>query len=475
MPSSISKIYIAGEWQESGKPLPVVNPYTGKVLAQTYLVDSSQIERSLATAHENFHSHPLLPAEKRSGVCAAIAAKITEKAGAFTRLIVEEAGKPVTDARREVQRAASVFQDAAKETFALDPQPLPLSFPPGQESRKALLGRFPLGIVFCVTPFNFPLNLVAHKVAPAVAFGCPFILKPSPKTPLTSLLLAQILLEAGVDARSFSVFPAENADTEKITLDPRVKVLSFTGSAAVGWKLKSLVPKKKVLLELGGNAAVVVEPDADLDLAVKRVVAGGYGYAGQVCISVQRVFVADKVFKNFEEKLLPSVHALRSGDPSEEKTQVGPMISKEAAERVESWVKEAATEGAKILCGGKRDGSFYEPTVLTNVKPDMKVSREELFGPVIVVESYSDYKKALERVNQSPYGLQAGVFTQDQRKTQQAYETLEVGTVLINEVPTYRVDSMPYGGVKDSGFGREGVKYALENYTEPRLLVVNPH
>lgn len=468
-----NKILVAGEWVESGKSLPVINPYTGSAFAQTFLADRAQVEKALASATAAFKKSKKLTPAQRSEICASIARKLEEKKEDFARSIVAEAGKPISDARRETQRAVFVFKEAAQETPALDPKPLPLEFPPGQENRKALLGRFPLGTVFCVTPFNFPLNLVAHKVAPAIAFGCPFILKPSPKTPLTSLLLARVLLEAGLPPEFFSVFPADNADTETMAADPRVKALSFTGSAAVGWKLKALANKKKVLLELGGNAAVVVEPDADLELALTRTVTGGFGYSGQTCISVQRVYVADKLFPSFQDKLVERVKALKSGDPGDEKTQVGPLISEEAAKRVDAWVKEAVLGGARILCGGKREGSFYEPTVLTGVKPEMKVSCEEVFGPVVVVEPYADFEKALAQVNEGPYGLQAGVFTKDKEKIRQAYETLEVGTVLINEVPTYRVDAMPYGGVKDSGFGREGVKYALEAYTEPRLLIQN--
>ena len=472
MPSS-QKILVAGEWAESDKVLPVVNPYTHQAFSRTFLVDAVQVEKALSAAAAAFEKTKNLPAAKRSEICLVVAGKLEEKKEDFARTIMAEAGKPITDARREVQRAAAVFKEAAREASALEPRPLPLEFPPGQENRKAYLGRFPLGTVFCVTPFNFPLNLVAHKVAPALASGCPFILKPSPKTPLTSLLLAELLLEAGFPRESFSVFPAENTDTEKVAADPRIRVLSFTGSAAVGWKLKGLANKKKVLLELGGNAAVVVEPDADLISALARTLSGGFGYSGQVCISVQRVYVADKLFPAFQEKLLERVKSLVSGDPAEEKTQLGPLISEEAARRVEQWVEEAVAGGARILCGGKRKDSYYEPTVLTSVKREMKASGEELFGPVIVLEPYSDFTEALARVNNSPYGLQAGVFTRDGEKIQEAYRTLEMGTVLINEVPTYRVDAMPYGGVKDSGFGREGVKYAMEEFTEPRLLLVN--
>ena len=474
MKNSPQKIYIGGDWVESPKTLPIVNPYTGQAFTQTFLADSSQIETALSRAEASFAQTKRLSAYQRAETCEKVARKIADLSDEFTKLIVLEAAKPLADAQREVARAAAVFADAAAEARRMGGDLLPMDLAPGAEGRFGLYRRFPLGTVFAITPFNFPLNLVAHKVAPAIACGCPFLLKPSPKTPLTALLLAQVLSEAGLPPGSFSVFPCENTDTEKIARDPRVKILSFTGSATVGWHLKSLAPKKKVLLEMGGNAAVIVEPDADLNLAAKRIVAGGFSFSGQVCISVQRVYAHEKVFRELVDLLLPQTQALKRGDPADMQTQIGPMISEDAAKRVETWVKEALAGGAKALCGAKRDGSFYDPTLLTGVRPDMKVSCEEVFGPVVVVEAYSDFTKALAQVNQGPYGLQAGVFTHDLRKVQQAFETLEMGTVLINEVPTYRVDSMPYGGVKDSGFGREGVKYTIEDYTESRLLLVNP-
>lgn len=470
---TLSKIFVAGDWVESSKPLVVTNPYTSQSFAQTFLADSTQIERALASAAASFEKIKVFSSSQKADWCSSVARGIGERSEEFARLIVAEAGKPITDARREVKRAVEVFEDAAAQSREMEAQPLGLKFPPGQENRAAFLGRFPLGPVLCVTPFNFPLNLVAHKVAPALACGAPFLLKPSPKTPLTALLLARVLLEAGLIPESFSVFPSENANTEKILLDPRVKVWSFTGSAAVGWKLKGLVPKKKVLLELGGNAAVVVEPDSDLDRAVQRIVEGGFGYAGQTCISVQRVFVHQTLLEEFKDHLLSQIRGLKIGDPSRVETQVGPMITEEAAKRVESWVREALQGGAQVLCGGKRNGAFYEPTILTGVDPGMKVSCEEVFGPIVVLDAYSDFAQALQRVNDGPFGLQAGVFTRDPAKSRQAFETLEVGTVLMNEVPAYRLDAMPYGGVKNSGFGREGVKYALEDYTERRLWIVN--
>jgi len=469
------KILIAGSWTESSKPLEVVNPYAGETFAQTFLAEPNQIKRGLDSAVSYFKKSLKIPSYQRAESCERIARKIGERSEEFVRIMVLESGKPLGDCQAEVKRAASTFTDAAGEARRLGGDLLALDLMPGTEGRFGLYRRFPAGVVLGITPFNFPLNLVAHKVAPALACGCPFLLKPSPKTPLTALLLAQVLLDSGVPPESFSVFPLENTQAEKLAVDPRVKVLSFTGSAAVGWKLKGLVPRKKVLLELGGNGAVVLEPDTDLDRAIERITAGGFGYSGQTCISVQRVYAQESLFKKFVGQFLRQVQALKAGDPMDEKTQLGPLISEEAAQRVEAWVKEAVAGGAKILCGGKREGSFYAPTVLSDVTPDMKVSCEEVFGPVVCVESYVDYEKALAKVNEGPYGLQAGVFTNDLRKVQLAHETLEVGAVLINEVPSWRVDAMPYGGVKDSGYGREGVKYALEAYTEPRLLVVNPN
>ncbi len=473
MTSASQKIYIAGKWEESSQPLPVVNPFTGKAFSQTFLAESSQIERALAEAHKSFEITKALPSYRRAETCLAAAQGILERAEDFSRLIALEAGKPLKDARREVQRAAATFTNAAEEAKRQEGNLLPLDLMPGSEGRYGLYRRFPLGVVLGVTPFNFPLNLVAHKAAPAMACGCPFLLKPSPRAPLSSLLLAEVLQATGLPPESFSVFPADNSAVEILATDGRVKVVSFTGSAEVGWRLKGLAPRKRVLLEMGGNAAVVVEPDADLDLAVQRVTAGGFGYAGQTCISVQRVYIHESVFKKFMAPFIRQVQALKGGDPLLEETKIGPLISQEAAQRVEAWVKEAVAGGAKILCGGKRSGSFYEPTVLSDVGPTMKISCEEVFGPVVCVESYADFDKALAQVNAGPYGLQAGVFTGNLAKAQKAYETLEMGTVLINEVPTYREDSMPYGGVKESGFGREGVKYAVESYTESRLLVVN--
>jgi acyl-CoA reductase-like NAD-dependent aldehyde dehydrogenase len=333
--------------------------------------------------------------------------------------------------------------------------------------------RFPLGPVLAITPFNFPLNLVAHKLAPAMTAGCSVVLKPASKTPLSALALAGLIQEAGWPAGALNVLPLSNQDAEPLVRDDRLKLLSFTGSGAVGWRLKSQAGKKRVGLELGGNAGCIVHRDADLKYAAERCGVGGFSYAGQSCISVQRILVEQSVLPAFLDLFVPMVQKLKLGDPLEEATDVGPMVQESEAVRAESWVKEAVAGGARLLCGGARRGALLEPAVLTRTTPAMKVNCEEIFAPVVTVEPYDDFDAALIRVNDSPYGLQAGVFTNDARLIFRAYEELEVGGVIIGDVPTFRIDHMPYGGVKDSGNAREGLKYAIEEMTERKLLVMN--
>jgi len=384
-----------------------------------------------------------------------------------------EAGKPITDARREVARAVQTFTIAAEEAKRIPGEVIPLDWTPGMDSHVGILRRVPIGPVLGITPFNFPLNLVAHKVAPALAAGNPIVIKPAPQTPMTALLLAEVALEAGVPPGGLNVLPCDNQVAERLVVDPRFKLLSFTGSAAVGWMLKAKCGKKKVVLELGGNAGVIVEQDADLDFAAQRCASGGFGYAGQTCISVQRIFVHHSVVDLFTTKFLLQVARLKGGDPNDEATVVGPLIDQHAAHRVEEWIGEAVAQGARVLLGGKRMGSVVEATVLTNVTPTMKVSCQEVFGPVVTVTPYRQFDEALQAMNRSEYGLQAGVFTQDVNKVFHAFRHLEVGAVLANEIPTFRAEHMPYGGVKDSGLGREGLRVSIEEMTEPRFLVLN--
>jgi len=339
--------------------------------------------------------------------------------------------------------------------------------------RMAIVRRFPLGPIAAITPFNFPLNLVAHKVAPAIAAGCTMVLKPAPKTPLCALLLTEIVEKAGWPAGALNTLSLSNEDAARMVANDRLKLLTFTGSGAVGWALKARAGKKKVALELGGNAAVIVHGDADVDFAAERCALGGFSYAGQSCISVQRIFVQRNVEDKFTASLLSRVSKLKAGDPLDEATDIGPMINEDAAKRAASWVDDAAKSGAKILAGGKRNGAIMDPTVLSHTKPDTRVNCEEVFAPVVVVEPYDDFGDALRWVNDSPYGLQAGLFTRDAKLIFQAYEELEVGGLIVGDMSSFRIDHMPYGGVKDSGLGREGLRYAIEDMTELRLLVLN--
>ncbi len=414
-----------------------------------------------------------LPSHARYHQLQRIAGAIYDRRDEFARLITAEAGKPITDAKREVSRAVQTFTVAAEEAKRIPGDVIPLDWMPGTDSHLGILRRFPIGPVLGITPFNFPLNLVAHKVAPALAAGNSILIKPAPQAPLTALLLGEIAVEAGLPSGGLNVLPCDNTVAEQLVVDPRFKLLSFTGSAAVGWMLKAKCGKKKVVLELGGNAGVIVEPDADLEFAAQRCAAGGFGYAGQTCISVQQVFVHHSVSDLFTTKLLLQVARLKAGDPGDEATVVGPLIDQQAAHRIEAWIGEAVSQGARVLLGGKRMGSVVEATVLSNVTPAMKVSCQEVFGPVVTVTPYRQFDDAIQALNRSDYGLQAGVFTQDVNKVFHAFRQLEVGAVLANEIPTFRADHMPYGGVKDSGIGREGVRAAIEDMTEPRLLVMN--
>ncbi len=401
-----------------------------------------------------------------------MAAAIQEHSDTFIRLMALEAGKPFKPAKAEAERAVLTFTTAAEEAVRIYGEYLPLDFIPGTEGRWGIVRRFPIGPIAAITPFNFPLNLVAHKLAPAMAAGCPVILKPAPQTPFCALLLAKLILEAGWPAAALSVLPMNNEDAAILVADERFKLLSFTGSAAVGWQLKARAGKKRVALELGGNAAVIVHHDAALAEVIPRCVAAAFGYAGQSCISVQRILVHAEIFDQFTAQMVDGAKRLRVGDPSDKTTDVGPLIRASDVQRVEQWIKEAVEAGAKLLCGGQARGSLLEPTLLSATTPQMKVNCEEIFASVATIEPYQDFENALDQVNQSRYGLQAGLFTRDAGLIFRAYEKLEVGGLIVGDVPTFRVDPMPYGGVKDSGLGREGIRYALEEMTERRLLVM---
>ena len=399
---------------------------------------------------------------------------LREREEEFAQMMTQETGKPISLSRGEVSRALNTLQLSAEEAKRIGGEVIPLDTLPAGDGRFGIVRRFPKGILVAITPFNFPLNLVAHKIGPAIAAGCPFILKPAPQAPLTSLMLGELIAKAGLPEGAFSILPCDNEVAQSLATEPRVAIVSFTGSDAVGWKLREASPKKTVLLELGGNAAVIVEPDADLEVAAQRVITGAFAHAGQVCIKVQRIFAHESIAQQFLRRLTELADAVGIGDPTHEEVIVGPMISEEAAVRVEQWVNEARQAGARIAAGGEREGQFYRPTIMVDVPEDAKVNCREVFGPVAVFYRYQDFEAALGAVNSTDYGLQAGVFTRSLARTMQAFETLEVGAVIINDIPTYRVDHMPYGGVKASGMGREGPKYVIEEYTEPRLLAVKP-
>jgi acyl-CoA reductase-like NAD-dependent aldehyde dehydrogenase len=463
----------AGRWQHTATTAKIFNPFDGRLLAEVCQAGPGEIEAAIQSTIEGARLMRNQPSHARSALLHKIADLLQTRRDDCARIMAEEAGKPITDARREVGRAVQTFTVAAEEAKRIGGEVVPLDWTPGTEAYWGVTRRFPLGAILGITPFNFPINLVAHKVAPALAAGNAILIKPAPQTPLTALFLGELALEAGLPAGALNIIPCGNDMAGRLVADARFKLLSFTGSAQVGWMLKGKSGKKKVVLELGGNAGVIIEPDADVDLAAQRCATGGFAYAGQTCISVQRILVHESIVEAFTGKLLALVSQLKSGDPFDEGTVVGPLINPGATERVESWIKEAVAQGATVLAGATRTGSVLDATVLTHVNATMKVSCEEIFGPLVTVTPYAKFEQALALLNNSPYGLQAGVFTQDINRIFSAFRDLEVGAVLANDIPTFRADHMPYGGVKDSGMGREGVKYAIEEMTEPRLLVLN--
>jgi acyl-CoA reductase-like NAD-dependent aldehyde dehydrogenase len=478
--STVTKIFakswaflLDGKWLSEGEPTQIRSPFDNSVVGSTFRATSAHVEAALQASQRAFLATRKSPPYERKRILNEISQAIRARHEEFARLMALEAGKPIRTARIEVDRAVFTFAVAAEETVRMEGQWLPLDWQPSAAGRSAIVRRFPLGPILAITPFNFPLNLVAHKVAPAIAAGCSVVVKPAPQTPLSALLLAEVIEKAGLPAGALNVLPLSNPDAERLVTDDRLKLLSFTGSGAVGWMLKQKAGKKKVALELGGNAGVIVHSDADVAQAAARCAQGGFSYAGQSCISVQRIFVHRSIEQVFTAALVAEARKLKTGDPLEESTDVGPMINEDAARRAFSWIDEAVAGGAKILAGGKRSGAVLEPTVLSHTQPHMKVNCEEVFAPVVVIEPYDDFSDAVRRINDSPYGLQAGVFTRDAKLLFSAYENLVVGGVIAGDIPSWRADQMPYGGVKDSGLGREGLRYAIAEMTEPRILVLN--
>ena len=462
------------EWID-GEALEVRSPWDNGVVGRVTIATRADARQAVNHAVASLRRTRALPRWKRREILEDIAAALLEQKDRFAQLIVAEAGKPLRLARSEVDRAVLTFKTAAEEAVRLGGESIPLDLTEGNENRWGVVQRFPVGPVLAITPFNFPLNLVAHKVAPALAAGCPLILKPAPQTPFTALALGEIILKAGWPEEALAVLTLSNADTAWLAeKEDRIKLVSFTGSANVGWDIKAHSGRKRVLLELGGNAALIIHGDwPDLDEAAIRTAHAAFGYAGQSCISVQRVFIERRIFQTFVWKLVDVAGKLVSGDPADEATEVGPLVRLSEAERVESWIKEAVDAGAKLVSGGERKGSLIEPAILTATQPGMKIRDEEVFGPVVLVEPYEDFEQALADVNHSKYGLQAGLLTRDAGRILTAYRELEVGALIVGDTPSWRLDPMPYGGVKDSGLGREGVRSAIEEMTEPRMLVLS--
>jgi glyceraldehyde-3-phosphate dehydrogenase (NADP+) len=466
-------IYLAGRWITSADRLEIADPaHPDRPAGATYLASEAQLELAIEAALRGFEAMRRLPAFERGRALRAISAGIAERRDELAETIVRESGKPIRDARTEVDRGAFVFRLAAEEAERLVGETIPLDVAPAHVGRMGLTRRFPIGPVAGISPFNFPLNLAAHKVAPAIAAGCSIVLKPPSRDPLTMLKVAEIIDDAGLPAGAVSVLPMSRQLGDRMVADERFRLLSFTGSPGVGWRMKARAGRKRVVLELGGNAGAIVDASADLDWAVRRLLVGAFAYAGQVCISVQRLLVHETVWEPFMERFVAGAAGLRMGDPMEVDTDLGPMVDEAAAARTERWVREAVDEGARVLVGGAAEGSWFPPTILVDADPASQVCSEEAFAPLVVAAPFSDFEAALAQVNDSRFGLQAGVFTNDLANAWRAFEALEVGGVIVNDVPTYRVDHMPYGGVKESGLGREGVRWAIEDMTELRLMVV---
>jgi acyl-CoA reductase-like NAD-dependent aldehyde dehydrogenase len=466
--------YTGGTWRESPNIRGVVNPFNEAVVSQVCQASAQDIEEAIASAGPAFQTMRGLSACERATILKAIADGIESRRDEFARLITLETGKPISLARSEVERSVFTFVVASEEATRIEGSMLPLDLNAQSVGRFGLVQRFPIGPIAAITPFNFPLNLVAHKVAPAFAVGNPVLLKPSSSAPSVALLLAEVASRTALPAGGLNVLPCLAGEAEQLVVDERIKLVSFTGSPAVGWPLKSRVGKKKVVLELGGNAGVIVGEDADLELAISKIVSGGFANAGQSCISVQRVFVHRSAFDEFNRRLMIAVQKIVVGDPFDERTLVGPMITQSAAMDAERWIAEAVSMGARVCCGGTRSGAVLSPTVLRDVPPEARVNCNEVFAPIVTVAVFDEFEEAIAQVNNSRYGLQAGLFTNDFHDILEAFRMLDVGGVVVNDVPTYRIDHMPYGGVKDSGFGREGIRYAMEEMTEMKLLAVNP-
>lgn len=465
------KIFLAGRFVETDKTLDVINPYDGNVIATTFLANEEQLNTAIKAAKHALQVMASYPSYRRFEILVYISEQIRSRQQEIARTLSAESGKPLKFAMSEVLRASQTFLIAAEESKRIPSEHISLDWVKGSDKREGIIKYFPSGIIGGISPFNFPLNLVAHKIAPAIASGSPIILKPASKTPLTALLLADIISQSGLEEGAVSILPMDRTTGNLLVTNEDIAVLSFTGSPEIGYRIQKDAGKKKVILELGGNAAVIISSSADIKDAVAKCLTGGFAYSGQICIHAQRIFIHSSLYKEFINEFIKGIQSLKYGDPADLSTDISCMIDEVNACRIEEWINEARSSGAVTLTGGKRNGCYYEPTLVEKGNAEMKIWKEEVFGPVVVVDAFDDFNDAISMVNSSRFGLQAGLFTFDEREISQAFNRIEVGGLIINDVPTFRADHMPYGGVKDSGAGREGVKYAIQEYMYPRILV----
>ncbi len=467
------KMYLAGEWRDSDKSIDVVNPYDKLTYGSVAAASPEDYTEAIAKADEVFHSFRSSPSYKRYEALQHISSEIERRKDELAETITCEMGKSIHDSLGEVARAVSVFAISAEESRRMQGDIVSLDWQAGAENRWGLIRRFPMGVVGGISPFNFPLNLIAHKIGPALASGNTIVLKPASKTPIVALKLAEIIDQTDIPKGAVSILPGSSKDVTPLLTDPRVRVITFTGSPDVGWKIKENSGKKRVVLELGGNAGVIVADDSDLDYVVDRLVLGGFSTCGQSCISVQRIYVHEAIYDMLIAMFADKVKLLTIGDPLDKSVKIGPVVEESDAERIEHWIKEAVDDGANVLIGGDREGGFVHPTIMTDVKPEMKVCAQEVFAPLVTVFKYRDFKDAVAEINNSKFGLQAGVFTNRMNDIWYAFEHIDTGGVVINDVATFRADHQPYGGMKDSGFGREGIKYSIDDYTDIKILSMN--
>jgi len=465
-------LYLGGKAEYPNLDLEVMDKYTGEIATKVPIADKQMIDRAIELAENSKKIMRELPSYKRQSILNHCVKRFEERFEELATVLCIEAGKPIMDSRGEVSRLIDTFRIAAEESVRITGEVLPMDISARAQGYRGMWKRVPIGVCSFISPFNFPLNLAAHKIAPSIAAGCPFVLKPASMAPVGAIIIGEVLAETELPKGAYSILPVRREGASLFTEDERIDMLSFTGSPEVGWKLKSMAGKKKVVLELGGNAACIVDEDADIKDSVERIVYGAFYQSGQSCVSVQRILVHETIYEEFRNRLTDETMKLKSGDPKDESVFIGPMISEKEAERLSQWIESAVKGGGKILTGGGRNGAILEATLLEDVDENMDIYKKEAFGPVAVISKFNSFDKALDEVNNSEFGLQAGIFTRDIYKINKAWDTLEVGGVIIGDVPSWRVDHMPYGGVKNSGLGREGIRFAIEDMTEIRLLVI---